>query len=260
MDPNRQSPLPLVLIHAFPLNCTMWQPQRAAFGDVMLYAPDLPGFGHEPGLDEEGLTMDRMALFVQRQLDARSIDRCVLGGLSMGGYVTFACLRTMRDRIAGLVLADTRAAADDDATRTGRAAAMERIGAGGYDEYCETLTHKLLAESTRRGRPEIVENVRRMMRDAHPETASAALLGMIARPDSRELLATIDVPTAVIVGEHDAITAVDEAREMSEAIPDATLHVIPDAGHLSNLENPDAFNEAVRELLARVTATVDASV
>ncbi|HVK39435.1 MAG TPA: alpha/beta fold hydrolase [Candidatus Kapabacteria bacterium] len=259
MDSNHPQTLPLVLIHAFPLTGTMWTPQIDALGaDLTIHAPDLPGFGGEPGLDEEVLSMERMALFVQQLLDARSIDRCILGGLSMGGYVAFACLRTMRDRIAGLILADTRAAADDEETRKGRIAAMERIGGGGYEEYCDLLMQKLLAESTRRTRPEIVATVRRVMLETHPETAVAALLGMLSRGDARDLLPTIDVPTAIIVGEHDAITAVDESRTMAEAIPGATLHVIPNAGHLSNIENPDAFNEAARELVARVDATVAA--
>lgn len=257
MDSNHHSSTPLVLIHAFPMSSAMWRPQRASLGaELMLCTPDLPGFGSAPGLDEEGLTIDGMAMHVARLLDARGIDRCVLGGLSMGGYVAFACLRTMRDRIAGLLLADTRAAADDEATRKGRLAAMERIGAGDYREYCETLLHKLLAESTRRGRPEIVDEVRLIMLETHPETASAALLAMVGRADSRELLGTIDVPTAVIVGEHDAITAVDEARAMADAIPDARLYVIQGAGHLSNLENPEAFDAAARELMQRVGAPV----
>ena len=260
MDSNRASSLPLVLLHAFPLDCSMWQPQITALADVDIFAPDLPGFGNAPGFDQEGLTMDRMATHVAQQLDSRGIQRCVLGGLSMGGYVAFAALRAMRERIAGLILADTRAAADDETTRAGRMSAMERIGAGEYESYCETLLHKLLAESTRRTRPDVVDSVRRMMRRTHPETASAALLGMLGRADARDLLASIDVPTAVIVGEHDAITAVDESRAMAEAITDATLHVITDAGHLSNLENPDAFNDAVRALLVRVDATADATI
>lgn len=237
------------------MSSAMWAPQRTGLGgSIDLYTPDLPGFGGAPGLDEEGFSMARVALYVESELDARGIERCVLGGLSMGGYVTLACLRTMRDRIAGIVLADTRAAADDDETRKGRFAAMERIGAGEYQSYCETLLVKLLAESTRRTRPDIVESVRRYMLDVHPETAAAALMGMAVRPDSRELLSVIDVPTAVIVGEHDAITRVEEARSMCDAISGATLHVIANAGHMSNIENAEAFNEAVTELMSRVTS------
>jgi 3-oxoadipate enol-lactonase len=258
MDSNHQRSLPLVLIHGFLLTGEMWHPQREAFGDGPFFTPDMPGFGMAPGLDEEVLAMDRMALFLRQQLDARSIDRCILGGLSMGGYVALACLRTMRDRIAGLVLADTRAAVDDEETRKGRLAAMERIGGGGYEEYCELMLQKLLAEKTRRGRPEVVEAVRRMMLATHPETAVAALLGMLGRDDSRDLLPTIDVPTAIVVGEHDAITRVEESQAMAEAIPGATLHIIADAGHLSNLEQPEAFNDALRQLVARVEATVEA--
>lgn len=258
MNSTHQHSLPLVLIHAFPLNGSMWKPQHDELDqDLVIVTPDLPGFGNEPGLDEEVLSMDRLALFVGQLLDARGIDRCILGGLSMGGYVALACLRSMRERIAGLVLADTRAAADDDETRKGRVGAMERIGGGGYLEYCELLLQKLLAEKTRRTRSELVSTVRRNMLEAHPESAVAALLGMLSRADARELLSTIDVPTAVIVGELDAITTVDDSRAMADAIPGATLHIIADAGHLSNLEQPEAFNAALRQLIGRVGASVE---
>jgi pimeloyl-ACP methyl ester carboxylesterase len=235
----------------------MWQPQREALAtDVPLYTPDLPGFGTAPGLDEEALSMETLAGYVEHLLDAHGIERCILGGLSMGGYVAFACLRTMRTRIAGLILADTKAAADDDEGRKGRIAAMERIGSGDYVGYCETLIRKLLADTTRNERADVVEMIRHIMVSTHPETASAALLGMLSRPDSRDLLASIDVPTAVIVGEHDTITNVGEARSMVDAIRDASLHIIPDAAHLSNIDNPVAFNEAVRNLVAKVGALV----
>ncbi|MBC8145843.1 MAG: alpha/beta fold hydrolase [bacterium] len=253
MDSGRTSSLPLVLIHAFPMTAEMWRPQRDALrGEIPVYTPDLPGFGAAPGLDEEALTMDTLAGYVEHLLDAHGIDRCVLGGLSMGGYVALACMRSMRARIAGLILADTKAAPDDEDGRKSRISAIERIGSGDYEGFCDALIVKLLAESTRKSKPDVVANVRRIMASMHPETASAAVLGMLARPDSRDILPTFDIPTAVIVGEHDAITNVDEARSMVEAIPDATLHIIPDAGHISNLENPDAFNAAVRELVARV--------
>lgn len=256
MDSNA-SPLPLVLLHAFPLNARMWHNQRDEFGGQRLVlTPDFPGFGAAPGLDDEAPTMDALAGYVEHMLDANGVDRCVLGGLSMGGYVALACMRTMRNRIAGLILADTKAGVDDDAGRKGRIAAMDRIGSGDYAGYIETLLHKLLAESTRRTFPEIVDTVRGIMLDTHPESASAALLAMLSRADSTALLPGFDVPTAVIVGESDAITSTDEARLMADAIPDASLTIIPNAGHLSNIENPDAFNDAVRELIVRAESLV----
>jgi len=247
------TPPPLVLIHAFPLHSGMWEPQREALSGVVdIVTPDLPGFGNAPGLDDESFTMDRAAHYLGRDLEARGIDRFILGGLSMGGYVAFACLRQFRERIAGLILADTRASADSEEGQAGRYASAERIGRGEFDAVVEELLEKLLSRKTRSERPELVERVRRIMLETLPESAVAAQLGMAARIDSTDMLASIDVPTALIFGAEDAITTVEEGKAMAEKIPNARLHILPDAGHLSNLEDPEGFNAAVRELIEAV--------
>ena len=248
-DPHRPT---VVLIHAFPLHAAMWEPQRRALAEhAYLYLPDLPGFGTQPGLDEEGFSMQRAALFIQRQLESRGIRKCILGGLSMGGYVAFQCWKMFPERISGLILADTKASADDEEAKKNRFAAMEKIGSGGYARFCEDMLTKLLSERTRNERQDIVDAVRGIMHSSPPETAVAALLGMASRPDSTDMLATITVPTAVIVGEEDVITKVEESRKMVALIPDSTLHVIPGAGHLSNIDNPSEFNSAVVALVER---------
>src|SRR5512133_2341398 len=236
----------IVLLHAFPLNSRMFAPQLEALGrDYLVVAPDFPGFGEQPGLDQESLTMERAALFVGRELESRGVGRCVLGGLSMGGYVALECWRAFPEKICGLVLADTRAEADSPEALQGRYDAMERIGAGRYAEYAETLLRKLLCETTRSERPDVVADVLDMMMEVHPQYATAAILGMAERRDCSDLLPSITVPTAVIVGEHDAVTPPSAAEALARAIPDAALTVIPRAGHISNLENAAAFNGAI---------------
>jgi pimeloyl-ACP methyl ester carboxylesterase len=253
MAASNSHQLPLVFIHAFPLHGGMWEPQRQGLSDLAgIVALDLPGFGNEARLDSETFTMKLAARFVQHELEAKGIDQCVLAGLSMGGYVSFECWKLFPEKIRGLVLADTRAGADTDEGKKKRYEQAEQIGRGEFDRFAEALLEKLLSEKTRNERTDLVDAVRRLMHSSLPESSIAALLGMAQRADSTDLLPTISVPTAVIVGEHDAITAVEESRKMVDAIPDATLTVISNAGHLSNLENPVEFNAAVRELLERV--------
>lgn len=253
MNRSEQSQPTLVLIHAFPFDSRMWGPQRTGLGEAFdIYTPDLPGFGGSPRLDGEELSMELAARFVQRELDARKIDRCVIGGLSMGGYVSFECWRLFPERIAGLILADTKASADTEEARNKRFEAAEQIGHGGYGEYVEGLLEKLLSKKTTDERPEIAQAVRDIALSVLPETAIAALLGMAGRSDSTSILPSISVPTALIFGEDDAITTVDEGKKMASAIPDAKLTILPKAGHLANIENAAGFNEAVLEVMDRV--------
>jgi pimeloyl-ACP methyl ester carboxylesterase len=258
MNRSEQSRPTLVLIHAFPFDSRMWGPQRTGLGEKLdIHTPDLPGFGGSARLDGEEFSMELAARFVERELDARKIDRCVIGGLSMGGYVTFECWRLFPERIAGLILADTKATADTEEARKKRFDGAEKIGHGGYAEFVEDLLGKLLSEKRVRERPEIAEAVRDIALSVLPETAIAALLGMAGRSDSTSLLPSISVPTALIFGEHDAITTVDEGTMMERAIPDAKLTILPNAGHLANIENAAMFNEAVIELMTRVRDNVE---
>lgn len=244
----------LVFVHAFPLQSAMWQPQQNAFGDdVRVFAPDLPGFGGQARLDGETFSMKLAARFVQRELDANKIDRFVLAGLSMGGYIAFECWRLFGDRIDGMILADTRATPDSQEARAGRYAAAERIGRGDFAEWAEELLGNLLSPATLRDKPDLVDVVRRIIHSSPPESAVAALLGMAQRNDSTSLLSEINVPVSVIVGEDDRIISVAESRAMASEMPNATFTSIAGAGHLSNLENHDAFNTAVKKLLELVS-------
>lgn len=240
--------LPVVLLHAFPLNRSMWEPQIAAlFGECRCIAPDFRGFGDSiPG---GPYTMKQFADDVANLLDVLQIDRAVICGLSMGGYVALALLRHHRDRLRGLVLADTRAVGDDDERRRGRVELIETARTVGISGVAEKQLPGLIGKSTREKQPELVQRVRDIILTTPIEGVIGAAEAMRDRPDSTELLETIDVPTLVVVGDEDAITPPKESRAMAERIPGARLEIIPGAGHLSNLERPAAFNTALSDFI-----------
>lgn len=240
--------LPVVLLHAFPLNRSMWEPQIAAlFGECRCIVPDLRGFGDSP--QGGPYTMDRYADDVAALLDALQIEQAVVAGLSMGGYVAFALLRRHRKRIRALVLSDTRATADTPEAAQKRLDLIEVARTQGVDAVADRQLSGLVGKSTREKQPDLVERIRSIILRSSVEGIVGALDAMRTRLDSTPLLAGIDVPTLILVGEEDAVTPAKEARAMHEAIPKSRLEVIPEAGHLSNLERPAAFNRALSDFV-----------
>jgi pimeloyl-ACP methyl ester carboxylesterase len=240
--------LPVVLLHAFPLNRTMWEPQIAAlFGECRCIAPDLRGFGDSPRSGP--YSMDRYADDVVALLDALQIDRAVVGGLSMGGYIALALWRRHRNRIRALVLADTRSGADNDEGKQKRGELIALAQSEGSSAVADRQVTGLLGKSTREKQPELVDRIRSIMAGESPDGIVGALEAMRNRPDSTPLLAGIDVPTLIVVGDEDVLTPPKEARAMHAAIRGSRLEVIPGAGHLSNLERPAAFNAALSDFV-----------
>ena len=242
---------PLVLLHAFPLRAAMWEDQIAALSPTRrVIAPDLMGFGDSDAPDDVArYTMDGYADQVAGLLDRLGVGRAVVAGLSLGGYVALALVRRHRDRVAGLVLADTRAGVDTDEILERRGDQQRQVRAEGTGPVVETHLDVLLGETTHRDRPEVVERARKLMSGTPPAGVVGALEAMKRRPDSTELLAGIDVPTLVVVGEEDKPSPPAVAEAMHEAIPSSRFVVLPGAGHLTNLEVPDAFNEALGAFL-----------
>jgi 3-oxoadipate enol-lactonase len=241
---------PVVLLHAFPLDSRMWLPQVEALGGYEVIVPDLRGFGAGAGLAGEVTDMDLLADDIATLLDERKLERVVLCGLSMGGYVALAFARRHPDRLGGLVLCDTRPGADGDDARAARLAMAERVLAEGVEFLPEVMIPRLLGETTRRDQPELVQTVTRTILDQHPRGIAAAQRGMAERLDSTEVLRRIDVPALVITGLEDDLIAPDESREMAAAIRDSRLVQVPGAGHLVNLEKADMVNEALLDFLA----------
>jgi 3-oxoadipate enol-lactonase len=242
---------PVILwLHAFPLSRAMWAPQLERLdGATRHLAPDHRGFGAST-LGSAPASMDRYADDAVALLDRVGVRRAVVVGLSMGGYVALALWRRHRERVAGLVLADTRAEADTDEARERRRALIDLARREGSAAVAEQQLPSMLGRTTRETRPDVVASLRAMMASAPVDGIVAALEAMMARPDSTALLATIDVPTLLVAGEEDAITQPKEMRAMAERIPGARLVELPRAGHASNVEQPERFADAVASLLS----------
>lgn len=241
------STTPLVFLHAFPLHSGMWEAQLAAFGARPVLTPEFPGFGGRPvGASD----LHGFARTVLEDMDRAGVSRAILVGLSMGGYVAFRIQELAPQRVAAVVLADTRAGPDDEGGRARRTEQARRVRMEGLGWLPDALAPALLGETSRAKRPAVVEKVRNWIRqEAHPEGVARALEAMRERPDSFPSLSDFRVPALVIVGEEDTLTPPSEARRMAEAIPGARLEILPEAGHLSNLETPEAFNRALQSFV-----------
>ena len=236
---------PVIFLHAFPLNQTMWDEQVAALSHhCRTVTIDLRGFGgsdagHGPA------TMEQMAADVRGLMSGLDIERATIVGLSMGGYVTLAFMRAYPERVRALVLADTRASADTHAARERRLLSAEKAEREGAAAIADDMLPLLLGETTRQTRADTVARVRAMVEGNSPQAIAAAQRGMAARRDSTYILAAIDFPTLIIVGAEDRLTPPAEAESLRDGIRVARLQVIEGAGHLSNIERPAEFNAAL---------------
>lgn len=243
---------PVVLLHAFPLNGKMWEPQAQALeNDYRVIIPDYPGFGRSPYSPAQQ-DMHQYAEGVRGLLDHLELERVILGGLSMGGYVAFACLRLFPERISALILANTRPDPDSDDARENRENMARRVSEEGVKILVEMQMERLLSPNTLENNREVVNKVETLMLESSPDGVVAALGAMRDRPDSNPLLPEIAVPTLVVGGEDDAISSPEVMGEMNAKIPDSEHHTISGAGHLSNLEAPDKFNGVLRDFLAKL--------
>jgi 3-oxoadipate enol-lactonase len=240
---------PLVLLHAFPLNADMWRPQLERVPEGWRFlAPDLRGFGRD-ARPPDSASMDEMAAGVAAFLDALEIDRAVIGGLSMGGYVTMALYRAAPGRFTGMVLASTRASADAPEARAARDEMIALVRSRGTAAVADKMLPKLLGRTTRQARPHLEPLVRRMIESNGADGVAAAIAGLRDRPDSLATLERSAVPALVVAGDEDEIVPVAESERIQRAIPRAHLVVLRTAGHLASLEVPDDFSEALGTFL-----------
>jgi len=247
----------VVLLHAFPLDHRLWQRQADDLigAGFTVVAPDLPGFGGT-GLPDSAPSLYLVADLVLADLESRGIDRCILGGVSLGGYVAMAILRKRPELAAAVVLCGTKATADGDAARENRERLAALVMAGDCVRILEqAVLPGLLGSTTHAMRPEVVSEVRGWLRDSPAETVAWYQRAMAGRADSLSVLASLDVPTLVLWGEEDALSAHAEQDLMLGALVAGELAVIPEAGHLAGVERPDVvsatilrFAESVRGL------------
>lgn len=242
----------LVLVHGFPFSLEQWRPQLDALADAWrVIAFDLRGHGHSPAGPGPVFIEDLVDDFVDL-LDHLELESVCLGGLSMGGYVALRAADREPDRIHGLVLADTKAAGDDNAGRVKRAQAARAVRAKGMAAFADGLLPALFPKERLTPPTPAVTAVRAMIEGTSPEGAAFALGAMAARLDLRERLPTMTMPALVVVGDQDTLTPPSDAEALVEALPDATLVRLAGAGHVSNLEAAEAFTAAVRAFLERL--------
>lgn len=245
--------LPIIFLHAFPLNRTMWAQQEEALSSrFRVITIDLRGHG-ESDAPLWHYSLDRAADDVRGVLDYLSIPQAIFVGLSMGGYILFAFYRKYAERIKGLVLANTKAQADTDEAARARFEMAQIAYTQGVRAIADIMIPKLLSPATIRTRPELVQRVRSMIEGNQISGIAGDLMAMAERHDSVLLLKQMTCPVQIIVGELDLPTPPSDAKLMAERIPNAHLVIIPDAAHLSNLEQPDLFNEAVGSFVSNTT-------
>jgi pimeloyl-ACP methyl ester carboxylesterase len=247
---------PVVLLHAFPLDGRMWREQVACLSpQTIVLTPNVRGFGGATGSPEApGWSVSAFALDVLKLLDQRGLERVVLGGCSMGGYIALEFWRRFPARVAGMILCDTRAEADTEESRAQRRAQIERIRREGTGFLARSVGENLVSPVTREKKPALVQELVTWASQAPAESVIGVLEALAARPDSTDTLETVDVPVLLIFGEDDSVTPKECGVRMLRRLPQATMEVIPDAGHLAPIENPEPVNSAIVDFLETLAA------
>ena len=250
---DRGAGSPVVFVHGFPLDHSMWVAQQVVVAERWrTIVPDLLGFGAS-GVTPGRVTVEQHADDLAGLLDALGIaDPVVLVGLSMGGYIAMQFYRTHRRRLRALVLCDTRAAADAPPVAAGRLEVADRVERDGPAVLADTMLPRLFSPRTLELRPELVERARKMILGGNRVGLAATSRGLAVRPDFSDTVPQIDCPTLLVVGRHDPISTPAEMGAMARNIAASQLAEIDDAGHLSPMERPDQVNRALVDFLDRI--------
>jgi pimeloyl-ACP methyl ester carboxylesterase len=240
---------PVLLLHPFPVHHEFWLPvSKFLSSRYRLIMPDLRAHG-ESGLGDGPATMRKRAVDIARVMDAVGVDRAPLIGVSIGGYTIFEFWRQFPNRATALVLCNTKAPADTPEARAERFKVADDVRQRGSEQFFEGFLPKVLGETTRRSRPDLVEGALRMMRKMSAEDVAGTQLGLAERPDSVPTLKTIDVSTLIITGDEDQMTGLPEAELMKQNIPGSQMKVISKAGHYSPWEQPEEVGRLLRQFL-----------
>ena len=244
---------PVVLLHPFPVHHEFWLPVAESLATrYRLILPDLRGHG-DSGIGEGPATMQKHAADVARVMDDADVGRAPIIGVSIGGYVIFEFWRQYRGRAAAIGLLNTKAPADATDARAGRLQAAADVLERGTEPFFESMIPKLLGKSTRDNRPDLVTAALGMMRKMSPEDIAQVQRGMAERPDSMDVLKTINVPTLIVTGDEDIMTGINEAERMRQLIAGSQLRVIQKAGHYSPWEQPQEAAKLLRAFLDEVS-------
>lgn len=246
--------LPVFFLHAFPVNRKMWQPQMTFLREKRMdfVAFDYPGFGDSP-LPENDLSIEDYGEYAYRLLKELGMDQAIFVGLSMGGYIALALYRRHPEIFRGLLLANTKAAADTEEGRQGRYKMIDYLKrTHDLSPLFRFHLSKFFSRETKEKNRQLIGQVKSLMEEASQEGIIRAHRAMAERADSTDLLSEMNFPVWVIAGEEDEISTVEEAQGIAEKLPQGKLHIIPNAAHLSNLEQPEAFNKIMWEYVEKV--------
>jgi pimeloyl-ACP methyl ester carboxylesterase len=243
----------LVLVHGHPFDRTMWRPQVAAIAgaDWRVVTPDLRGYGESevvPGVT----TLERFARDIAALLDHLGTSKVVIGGLSMGGQIVMEFCRLFPERVRAIVLAATFPRAESEEGKVARNAMADRLLREGLGPYAEEILPKMLAPRNIAALPAVAEHVLGMMRRTHPAGAAAALRGRAERPDYEGVLASLDAPGLIVVGDEDAFTTRADAERMQALVKGSALVWMAGVGHMPNLERTAEFNAALQQFLDKL--------
>jgi len=255
VDRGESSATPIIFLHGFPFDHTMWDLQLEVVSrHYRAIAYDVRGHGDSTVGDGQ-FTIEQHVDDLIALLDHLKIHKVVIVGLSMGGYIALRALERNPERFTGAVLCDTRSEADSNEGKIGRAGAMREVKKNGSIPFADGFVKKIFAEQTFERNKEAVESIRSVIAHTPPLSIAGTLLALAARTDTTPSLSAIKVPVLILVGKEDALTPPSAAQALQERIAGSELHIVPQAGHMSNLENPEFFNEKLLYFLKRVAAT-----
>jgi 3-oxoadipate enol-lactonase len=243
--------LPVIFLHGFPFSHKMWEPQMSMLPqNIRTISYDVRGHGFSDVGDGQ-YTIEMFVDDLIALLDYLVIERAIVCGLSMGGYIALRVVEQHPERIAGLVLCDTKSEPDTNEAKIKRTTTLKMIKSSGVHSFAEDFVKSIFWEGTFTNNPAAIEFIKQIIHANSPLGICGTLLALASRTDTTPSLPSIHVPTCLIVGEHDKLTPPSAARMMHESIAGSELHILPQAGHMSNLENSKSFNEVLTTFLRR---------
>ena len=244
---------PIVLLHAFPLSSKMWtrQAEFLSQNGFRVILPDFPGFGENTEFSQR-YSLEEMAAQVAELLDSLNIEKAIIGGLSMGGYVLFNLCRLAPEKFSALIFCDTTYLADPEEKINSRFELISKIEKQGSEALIENMLPNLISEDTKQNNPLLTGELKEIFSRVNPQSAVNALQSMAKRKDNSEIVDQISVPTLLVFGEFDKVTNLENAKKMKSLIADSELVVIEKAGHYSNLEQPEKFNRTLLNFCQRI--------
>ena len=249
VEEGNNQPKAILFVHGFPYDHFMWDAQVKEFSkNFFCVSYDIRGLGDSPVGDGQ-FTIEMFVDDLEKIIDELKLDRPILCGLSMGGYISLRAMERMQDKFSGLILCDTKSEADDNQGKLKRAAAIKHIDSGNYDELIETFVRNCFGDKFVEQNNLKYRDVVERSKKNSPSGVKGCLLAMAGRTDTTESLSKINLPTLIICGSEDKLSPPNVMKPMAEKIPNSKFVLIEEAGHMTPIENPGKVNSAIKEFL-----------